>query len=162
MHPVDKNRGLTANKVRSLLSYDPETGVFHWLKRAQNVFVGDVAGSCTRQDGYRWITIDNLAYVAHRLAWLHVTGKWPTNQLDHINGVRDDNRIANLREATATQNRRNNRDVKGFQQNAHGRFRARIWVNGKILHLGMFATETEARQAYREAAKKYFGKFAHD
>ena len=156
---------LTAEELREQLDYDPETGVF--TRRVSNnraYKIGDVAGSYDA-DGYRTIKIQQRSYKAHRLAWMYVYGVWPLAQIDHINGARDDNRIANLREATCSENNRNSkkylnkRYAKGVDVN-HGRFRARIWVRGKRIHLGYYNTEEEAHAAYVAAAEKEFGAFA--
>ncbi|MCK9994454.1 MAG: hypothetical protein Dbin4_02974, partial [Alphaproteobacteria bacterium] len=98
---------LTQSRLKELLHYDPDTGVFtRRVQTSSNARVGDVAG-CLHPEGYRHIQIDGKRYAAHRLAWLYMTGEWPTNQLDHLNGVRDDNRWGNLREATHGQNQQN-------------------------------------------------------
>src|ERR1700719_1662744 len=97
------------DRLRELLSYDPETGVFRWLvRKRQNVKAGDVAGSFDGC-GYCKISIDRRAYKAHRLAWLYMTGEWPPAEIDHINMNRADNRFANLRLATRHQNMANQR-----------------------------------------------------
>ena len=156
---------ITAEELREQLDYDPKTGVF--TRRASNNFarkIGDVAGYYTDL-GYRRIEIKYRSYAAHRLAWLHVYGVWPRAEIDHINSVRDDNRIANLREATRAENnrnaktRRNKRCAKGVDMR-RGRFRARILAQGKSIHLGYYATEEEAHAAYVAAAEKEFGAFA--
>jgi hypothetical protein len=158
MKPIDKRYGLTAKRIRKLLDYDPTTGVLRWRVRVSyNVFAGRIAGR-SRSRGYYVVMIGNRTYAAHRLIWLHVIGHWPKEELDHINGNTFDNRFCNLREATRTENRRNNHIAKGIQQQKN-RFRARIWINGKNVHLGCFATEHEARHAYLIAAKKHFGEF---
>ena len=92
------------------LSYDPDSGIFAWrIRPCRNVFIGDRAGA-KGDKGYIRIQIQGRVYMAHRLAWLCVHGRWPAQEIDHINGERDDNRIANLREAT--------REING--QNMHG------------------------------------------
>ena len=157
---------ITAEELRKQLDYDPATGVF--TRRISNNFrykIGDVAGSYDK-DGYIRIQVQGRLYIAHRLAWLYVHGAWPPAQIDHINGVRDDNRIANLREATNTDNcrnakkRRNTRcALKGVYMEGK-RFCASICVHGKSMRLGLYDTEEEAHAAYVAAAEKEFGAFA--
>jgi hypothetical protein len=97
---------LTAERLRELLDYDPETGRFIWRKdhpTAKHIKAGSVAGTKNGR-GYWVIGVAGAKYVAHRLAWLYVTGEWPAHLVDHENGDRLDNRFANLREATDSQN----------------------------------------------------------
>jgi hypothetical protein len=159
---------ITAERLRELLHYDPETGVFTWLKRAaRRVRVGDVAG-CVAQSGYRLLKADGRLYRSHRLAWLWMTGEWPPCEIDHINGDKPDNRWANLRLATRSQNQANQgRTVtntsgyKGVSWNAKSRkWRAQIRVNGRDSDLGYFASAADAHEAYVVAAKHHFGSFA--
>jgi len=91
--------------LKEMLSYDPETGVFTWLQGTSRSPTGSVAGGVSEQ-GYRRIRIFGKKYRAHRLAWLYMTGEWPT-VVDHKNGIRDDNRWVNLRKASVTDNTRN-------------------------------------------------------
>lgn len=143
---------ITQQRLREVLDYDPETGEFRWLvATGRRVNVGDLAG--TDSYGRRFIRIDKRRYRAHRLAWLYVHGRWPANEIDHINGVADDNRIANLREATRSQNCENRRKPKrnstsGFlgvwTHKATGKLRAQIVHNGKNYHLGLFNCPTAA------------------
>jgi hypothetical protein len=109
--------------------------------------------------GYRRINIDRRLYQAHRLAWLYVHGRWPIVELDHINGVRDDNRLANLREATRAQN---NQNLSQRSDNKSGhvgasfhkqtrRWKAQIQVGGQTRHLGLYATPEAAHDAYLAA-----------
>ena len=103
---------LTAEELRQLLSYDPETGELRWLVRVSlNVRVGHIAGYVTRE-GRRHVAINRRMYKAHRLAWLHVHGEWPSGMLDHVNGNALDNRISNLREANRSENGMNRRTSK--------------------------------------------------
>lgn len=98
---------LTAEKVRALIGYDPEAGLFTRLVvTASSVNVGDIAGDFDSH-GYRRISVLNKRWQAHRLAWLIMTGEWPADQIDHINGIRDDNRWCNLREVSHQMNQRN-------------------------------------------------------
>lgn len=150
---------LTPQRVRELLAYDPETGYLTWLvSRRGTVRVGDRAGSITLS-GYRAIKVDGSLYWAHRLAWLHVHGRWPANQIDHVNGGRDDNRIANLRECTAHENMQN-LALKSSNRSGHpGVFWHRVqqkWqvlirVNGRRQYLGCFTDIDEAAAAYTTA-----------
>lgn len=156
---------LTRERLQEVLYYDPETGEFRWkVSLSRRIKVGDVAGCLT--DGYRQIEIDHTVYVAHRLAWLYQTGDWPTKFIDHINGIRSDNRFVNLREATTTQNAQNSRSVRGKSiwrgvcwETRKKRWRAMIRVNGKQRHLGYFEDEEKAAEAY-QSAQRLFHPFA--
>lgn len=92
---------LTLERVKELLNYDPETGLFSWNAKRGRCAKLAVAGSWNSY-GYRRITVDGRGYPAHRLAWLHVHGRWPQGEIDHINGIKHDNRLANLCEATSS------------------------------------------------------------
>jgi hypothetical protein len=157
---------MTAEELRERLDYDPETGVFTWRRsESTRVKIGGVAGTYTEK-GYVRVRVLGRPYRAHRLAWLYVRGVWPQDQIDHINGIRDDNRIENLREATNAENQRNMKKragkrcaLKGVHV-ANGRFRAVITVAYKRFYLGNYNTEEEAHAAYVAAAEKEFGAFA--
>ena len=149
---------ITQERLRSVLAYDGASGVFVWLERRGQYPAGTRAGSLNGH-GHRMVAVDGRVYMAHRLAWLYVHGSWPCGQIDHINGQRDDNRIANLREATESQNAQNRRGPS--TRNAIGvlgvyvdktrtkrPFRACIAVNGKRQHLGYFESQAEAEAAY--------------
>jgi hypothetical protein len=98
---------LTQEMLRKVIHYDPATGQFTWLKIGNtNGFAGKVAGSLDQQ-GYRRISVYSRFYKAHRLAWLYIHGVWPEPEIDHINRIRDDNRIENLRVADRLLNMRN-------------------------------------------------------
>lgn len=159
---------LTAERLREVLHYDPETGVFTWLVKTSNrVHVGRVAGT-SHKIGYRMIAIDGHLYYAHRLTWFYMTGKWPNAALDHGNLDKDDNRFANLREATMSQNLANTRarsdntsGLKGVGwDERRGKWMARITTRGKRRHLGRFDCPAAAHLAYVVAAHKHFGEFA--
>ena len=158
---------LTAETVRKMLNYDPDTGVFYWLKRRNKVQIGDVAGSKDYR-GYIRIRLYKKRYMAHRLAWLFVHGNWPVLEIDHINGICDDNRLSNLREATRAQNTQNKRrqqnntsGFKGVHFNVREkRFQADIKARGTALRLGFYDTAEEAYRAYCEAAHQLHGEFA--
>ncbi len=150
---------LTADRLRELLSYDAEAGKFTWLARtSKSVKIGKVAGS-PHNHGYWRIRVDGRLYQAHRLAWLYVTGSWPVDQLDHVNGKRDDNRIANLREATNAENGQNrakySNNTSGFTgvywHRVSGSWNARIKLDGQERSLGYFPTAEAAGAAYLQA-----------
>lgn len=151
---------MNQQRLHELVDYDPETGVFiHRVKRGPTP-VGTV---CGRVDpaGYRRIKLDGRIWAAHRLAWLYVTGEIPPNDIDHINGARDDNRIANLRPATRKQNSENRRQAhrnnkSGLQgvSARRGRWIAEIMHDGKRTYLGCFDTPEAAHQSYLAAKAK--------
>lgn len=150
---------ITAEEARQLLDYNQDTGAFRWRHRSLGTFsnrrLGKVwntryAGQTIthkRANGYIFIIINNREYLAHRIAWLVSTGKLPVNQIDHVNGVRDDNRLMNLREATQSENNQNRSSVLGCQY-LHGKWRGRIKINRKTICLGSFDTKEDAHSAY--------------
>ena len=152
---------LTQERLKERLHYNPETGVFTRVKTVRNaVKVGDVAGTIDHY-GYRKIQIGGKIYSAHRLAWLYVHGVWPANQIDHINGTRDDNCFANLREATIGENQHNRRNARSDNKSGflgvspdYGKYRAQIGHHGKKIYLGAFLTPELAHSAYVEAKRK--------
>ena len=156
---------LTLERLKQLLYYDPDTGIFWWVAPLGRVAVGTVAGTVTSR-GYTRIRIGGRSYGAHRLAWQFVTGAWPEQEIDHINRDRMDNRWDNLRVATTSQNHANNtRKVgkygfKGVSTATRSRWLAKIRVYGRLHHLGSFDTKEEAHAAYCRAAKEHFGEFA--
>lgn len=155
---------LTAARLREVISYDPETGLFYWLKTERRVKAGDIAGSYTQ--GYFNIQIDGKLYRSHRLAWFYVNGIWPANGLDHMNGISTDNRIANLREANQSQNMANARRSRNCKSGFKGvtayrsRWVATIGKFGRKKHIGVFDTPEEAHAAYLAAATNLHGEFA--
>jgi len=165
--PKAREACLTAAEVRRLLRYEPDTGIFFWKIDTKNTAAGDLAG-CRQSRGYWHIKINRRLYMAHRLAWLYVTGEWPLGHVDHINGNRSDNCFANLRIATNSENVRNSKlrknnacGYKGVHYKKHiNKFVAQINVGGRVCHLGVFKTAPEAHAAYWEAAKQHFGEFA--
>lgn len=154
---------LTAARLRELLHYDPETGVFTWrANRGGAALAGSKAGHPSKKDGYIRINVDCRLCLSHRLAWMYVHGVFPTKHLDHINGIRDDNRIENLREATSAQNNQNpslRSDNKSgligvSWHKPRGKWKAQIQFENANRHLGLFCTKEEAHAAYLEAKRK--------
>jgi len=172
MPPTDVLTGLTQERLKSLLHYEPGTGVFTWLVwRPNGVKIGDQAGTIHKKSGYRLIKIDGRAYIASRLAWLYMTGEWPECLVDHEDTDRANNAWANLRVATNTQNQHNSNvqkntlsRLKGVHFKSDGQ-RAKRWgshirIGGRLNFLGYFAHPEEAHAAYSKAAKAAFGQFA--
>ena len=158
---------LSDKELKKLLNYNKETGIFTWKVKRGNRKIGDKA--TIKCSGYIEIQIYGFLYKAHRLAWLYTYGEWPKNDIDHINGIRHDNRICNLREATRTENLingkispRNTTGYKGVSLDNNGDYRARISLNKKQIYLGLFKTPEEAHKAYLEKAKEFYGEFAYD
>jgi hypothetical protein len=167
-----KNDTLTLDELRQTFDYDPDTGQFVWKWRDDvglqwnRKNAGKIAGHVSVK-GHVHLMINKRRFYAHRLAWLYMTGTYPSEDVDHINGVKSDNRFSNLREASRTENnynrkiQRNNKvGVKGVYPHKD-RFKSQLVVDGKIKHIGVFKTVEEAQAAYQEAVKKYHGKFAY-
>lgn len=146
---------LTADRLRELLYYNPETGVFVWRVQKGRRLPGDRAGH-RKSNGYVEICIDQVVHYAHRLAWLLTKGCWPTDLLDHRNGVRHDNHIDNLREANNTANNQNQRRASknnklgllGVSRHKSGRYIAFICVARRTQYLGLYDTPEAAHAAY--------------
>ena len=133
---------LTAERLRELLDYDPDTGAFTWrVTRSHQIKAGNVAGSTIAKD-YVQIRIDGRRYLAHRLAWFYIYGEWPAGQLDHADTHGNHNWITNLRPATQTQNngnmRRRSDNTSGFKGvswcTARQCWRTMITVAGRRSH----------------------------
>ena len=153
---------VTRERVMEVLNYAADTGMFTWkVRKAQCIHDGDIAGYI-RSDGYRYISLNNRMYQAGRLAFLIVNGDWPNPQVDHINGIRDDDRIVNLREVSNrcnSQNRSVHRTGKlcgvtlMHDKPRRNPWKARIRIGKNKIALGCFATEKEAHVAYMKACE---------
>jgi len=153
---------ISAERVRELLNYCPETGIFtraittgyRGIHKA-----GDVVGT-TRPNGYVYVGIERRQYAAHRLAWVIMHGKWPSADIDHIDGNRNNNKFTNLREATRSENNQNIRKARkhnvsnllgvSFRKDTK-KFQSRIVIDGKTIRLGCFHFAEEAHLAYLKA-----------
>lgn len=156
-----------AEGVRRLLDYDPKTGIFRWREwRGGTAHAGTIAGSLDSH-GHRQIKLYGALYAAQNLAWLYVTGEWPSGIIDHRDGDRDGNRFDNLRPATKAQNNKNRRrhtnNRSGFKGAYFhirvGRWAAQIKSERVAHHLGYFDTPEEAHAAYCRASEKLHGEF---
>ncbi len=164
---------LTAEFVRQILDYDPETGEFTWRYRPDyppqwnGKWAGKIAGA-TDAEGRRQIKILGRFYKAHRLAFLIIAGRWPIEQIDHADHDNGNNRWGNLREANNAQNMHNRPAQMNNTSGAKGvwfekrrcKWVAEIAVNYQHIYLGQFDNIEEASAVYERAALKYHGEFA--
>lgn len=158
---------LTAHRLREILDYNADTGVFTWkIAFCRKTKVGAKAGHVGVR-GYVDIRIDGFRYRAHHLAMLYVTGRWPELQIDHINQVKSDNSYLNLRLCTQGENNRNRTvkrktktGLKGVILTRNNTFTARIGHEYEKIHLGTFGSADDAKRAYDEAATRLHGDFA--
>ena len=161
------NEQISSKRLKKMLNYNPHTGIFTWKVSSGTKKKGDIGGYETVR-GYITISIDGVAYKAHRLAWFYMHSKWPSFDIDHKNSIGCDNRISNLRTASRTMNcanghirRTNKSGYKGIGFCLHlGLYRAKLQHRMSSIHLGYFKTAKEAHEAYKIGAKKYFGEFA--
>ena len=150
-----------------MIKYDPDTGNFSWAYWRFGLTNKTECGNINA-NGYKCLCINRKKYYAHRVAWEIVHGEIPDGlDIDHKNGIRSDNRIANLRLATRSQNlsnagRRsdNSSGYKGVSRTATGRWRATIQWHGKRKHIGSFDTAEAAFEAYAHEAERQRGEFA--
>lgn len=159
-----------------MLDYNKDTGIFTWkergieyfkneqaLKSFNSRFLGKFAGSLCKHHGYIMIRIHRVTFISHRLAWLYVYGCWPSD-IDHINGIKTDNRICNLREANKSENMQNIRSAMKNNKssgllgvtfsNSLNKFMSRITINGKTKFLGYFNDKYDAHKMYLQAKRQ--------
>lgn len=154
----------TRDDAAKLLSYNPETGALTWIvNRGGGARAGDPAGHRRGDDGYVTVHLWHRQVAVHRLAWLYVHGEWPDGMIDHINGIRHDNRIANLRIGDASGNAQNQRKARadnrsGFlgvhYKSDRRQWAAQITLGGRRRHLGYFTCPDEAHAAYLDAKRR--------
>lgn len=168
--------------LRKVLRYEPDTGKLYWRERPVEMFndtpCRSTKGTCamwnarlagkeafihTHAYGYRTGCVLRVQVTAHRVIWAIVHGEWPEADIDHINGIRDDNRLANLRSVTRQENMKNQKirstntsGVVGvYWKKLEGLWEARIFADGKLLFLGAFAKKADAISARKGAEKLY-------
>lgn len=148
---------LTSSQLRAAVEYDPATGLFRRTKKTRRGSLDWIAGTPNNWGHFR-VSINGSLYLAHRLAWLYMTGEWPAKEIDHINCEKSDNRFVNLREADdaiTTQNRRSVTRTKkscgllgAYKSKSRKPWMAIIGVKGRSIYLGLFDTAAEAHAAY--------------
>jgi hypothetical protein len=155
---------LTQEYLKSILCYDPETGIFTWIEHRQGTKgIGSEAGTL-RDNGYWVIGIDGKSYGAHRLAWFYETGKWPLEDVDHEDHNKINNKFSNLRLATRSQSQWNRKgnysdETKGTTYD-RGYYIMRIMAKG-IKYQSCHKTQEEAHAAYVEASRRLHGEFCY-
>ena len=163
---------LSHELLTKVLDYNPDTGVFLWKAPLSNrAKKGAIAGNLDHH-GHRLIPVNGIRYSAHRLAWFYIYKVWPTDEIDHENLLKDDNRISNLREATHQQNVRNvarkkhnKTGFKGvivhpaYRDKKYKKYVAQITINGIPNYLGIFDTPEEAHAAYVRASLQHHKEF---
>lgn len=157
---------MNIDELKSLLSYEPDTGVIRWIAKGKGRIKKKEAGTLLHS-GYAGIAIGPKRWQSHRIAWALHYGEWPKDQIDHINGIRTDNRICNLREASNAQNGKNlglsKANTSGHKgvcfDKQTGKWRAIIKVNFKLISLGRYANLQDAINARVAAEQQYFGEW---
>lgn len=154
---------LTLERLKEVVSYDPETGIFHRLMRGEDKLRHPIPYKRSPSYPYVVIAIDGVLYRAHRLAVLYMTGVMPEHEVDHDNGIEDDNRWINLKPCTEAENMQNK---KKYRNNSSGytgvsyhkvnkNWIARIFKNGKCIRLGSFSSPELAAEAYAKAKAEF-------
>jgi hypothetical protein len=157
-----KYETLTHSRLCELLNYDPETGIFTWKTAAGKRVKEGLRAGWDDEKGYRKIQIDGKTYREHQLAWFYVNSKWPAHEVDHKDGIRNNNRISNVREATRSENRQNLSGKSNGKSGIMGcswhkktkKWQAYIQVGGKWYALGYFDKREDAGAAYLKAKKE--------
>jgi hypothetical protein len=176
----DKNKGaqifnnsVSPKRIREVLDYDPETGTLRWKSRptarpSWNArFTGKVAGHKDKATGYIAVRIDGKLLLAHRVAWAHMYGEWPEDEIDHRNRSGSDNRLINIRPATRNDNLGNRQvpynsksGVKGVSWNAQKqKWVVRIIREGKRYYFGSHASLEAAKDASNEGMRQIYGEY---
>ncbi len=153
---------LTAERLRELLDYNPETGVFTWRATGTGRRPNGTAGSVNSKDGYVYMRIDGATHLGHRLAWFYQNGHWPRYFIDHIDGDRANNRICNLRDVSKAGNNQNIRSPRINNQSGflgvikkRGKWDAQITICKRPTYIGTFDTAELAHEAYKAAKRKH-------
>jgi len=153
---------MNQESLKSVLHYDPATGVFRWRFGLLGKLPWRQAGTLNGRS-YVQVGVNRKLYLAHRLAWLYTHGEWPSAEVDHINGKTDDNRLCNLRLANRSQNSQNKRKPQANNKSGFlgviywwrtKTWKAQIQVDGKPVSIGYFKTPEQAHEAYLKAKRE--------
>lgn len=152
---------LTQARLKELLSYDPEVGIFSWIVERGKCHKGSPAG-CLDSRGYLVITIDRKRYYAHRMAWLYMNGSMPSMNIDHMDGNKSNNKISNIRDVSVSTNAQNLKQATSRNLSTgvlgvrmlKGKYLSQITIDGKDRHLGTFNSPEEAHEAYLNTKRK--------
>ena len=152
---------LTQERLRQKLIYFPETGLFIWKDLFDKYGFEKIAGTL-HESGYQKIQVDRKIYRAHRLAWLYTFGEFPLQDIDHINRIRSDNRIENLRCVSRSENMLNldpassvnKSGFRGLKKTKNNSWSVRVMVDGKTKYIGTFKDAKQASEAYLSAKEK--------
>lgn len=156
-----KSKTPSIGDLQTLLCYNSETGELRWSSQTAKNIRGKVAGSISDR-GYLYVKVSGKSCRAHRLAFAIHHGCFPKGDIDHINGIKTDNRICNLRDVSKSVNKQN--QLKPRADNRLGimgvacerdKYRAKISINGKRVDLGTYATPEQAHQIYLSAKRKW-------
>ena len=158
---------IECKRLQQLFIYNPTTGILVRRISRGGMASGEEVG-CKSKNGALIVRVDYEIHYVHRVVFAMHYGRWPNSQIDHINGIPNDNRIENLREATASQNssnrRKSTRNTTGYKgvsfSKKTGKWRASICVKRKLIEIGAFSTPEEAHEAYAKEAKRLHGEFA--
>lgn len=154
---------LTAERARELFNYDPETGSLTRKKSGGGYSVGATVGHVS-SNGYVRLSADRNGYAAHRVAWLMMTGQWPSGDVDHVDMNRQNNAWSNLRQCTRSQNMHNTKAKRGLKGVSWDRltrkWRASAHIHGKSTNLGRYECLGQAISAYRRACVAAYGDVA--
>lgn len=154
---------VTHEKLLDILHYDESSGLFTWKESRLGTKPKTKKNAGCNSRGYVVVRIDGVLYGAHRLAWFYVHGKWPDKHIDHIDGNKSNNAIANLRDVTRAQNMQN---IKGTRSHSKsgllgvvfckttGRWKVEIQTRKKRKWVGRFDTQAEASAAYLKAKRE--------
>lgn len=158
------NSTLTQSRLKEILDYDPTTGIFVWAtEKRYGLKAGYPAGTQNEQ-GYIDIQIDKIKHKAHRLAWLYCYGEFPKKNIDHINKIRDDNAIQNLREANHSENGQNRSinksNTSGFRNVSYvknyKKWCCSLRLRGKVVYRSYFDSAEEASKTVEQKRKELF------
>jgi hypothetical protein len=165
----EKELSFPPTRLRELFRYDAENGELIWEMRVSNAVRSGTVAGCRHRSGYWVVTMRGVQFLAHRIIWAFMTGAWPKEEIDHMNGIKDDNRWTNLRSCTRSENDQNSfrqcNNRSGykwvFQRGGRSSWIARVQSNKRIVVKQGFKTKEAAYLAACEIAKELHGEFVN-